>query len=362
MNFTVKCLFEPEILGITWIPGELILVGARPECGKSRYVLGNCIVAGTKGLIPVAYFVPNGSTYKISKTMMEMIVGGSAGNNEKDLPNNMPEYPLYIDCSPHLTIEYLVERIFHMVKEHGVKMVAIDTLQDVDGGVFSANTREKEMTFILRILKNLAEALDLVVIVTSQLSENVQWSNQTPQIKDILYVPFAENLCDQIVLIKSMAVLEDAYQLVLPKGFTIFDGEYGEMIINTVLDKEMRPAAGLRHADDAGGSRQHRHSHVRKHAVGDDRRAVQHHDAPGLARTGVKRRVLHPETSANRAALRDRVVAMRTAGLEVATGNDRIVCASFDSAAANGRTVGCSHAARALAVAVDELAVADFES
>lgn len=238
MNFTVKCLFEPEILGITWIPGELILVGARPECGKSRYVLGNCIVAGTKGLIPVAYFVPNGSTYKISKTMMEMIVGGSAGNNEKDLPNNMPEYPLYIDCSPHLTIEYLVERIFHMVKEHGVKMVAIDTLQDVDGGVFSASTREKEMTFILRILKNLAEALDLVVIVTSQLSENVQWSNQTPQIKDILYVPFAEDLCDQIVLIKSMAVLEDAYQLVLPKGFTIFDGEYGEMIINTVLDKE----------------------------------------------------------------------------------------------------------------------------
>jgi len=238
MNFTVKCLFEPEILGITWIPGELILVGARPECGKSRYVLGNCIVAGTKGLIPVAYFVPNGSTYKISKTMMEMIVGGSASNNEKDLPNNMPEYPLYIDCSPHLTIEYLVERIFHMVKEHGVKMVAIDTLQDVDGGVFSASTREKEMTFILRILKNLAEALDLVVIVTSQLSENVQWSNQTPQIKDILYVPFAEDLCDQIVLIKSMAVLEDAYQLVLPKGFTIFDGEYGEMIINTVLDKE----------------------------------------------------------------------------------------------------------------------------
>ena len=125
-----------------------------------------------------------------------------------------------------------------MVKEHGVKMVAIDTLQDVDGGVFLASTKEKEMTFILRILKNLAEALDLVVIVTSQLSENVQWSGQTPQIKDILYVLFAEDLCDQIVQIKSMGVLDDTYQLVLPKGFKVFDGEYGGMIINTVLDRE----------------------------------------------------------------------------------------------------------------------------
>lgn len=237
MSFTVKCLFEPEILGVSWIPGELILVGAH-ESMRFQYVLGNCIVAGTKGLIPVAYFVPGGSTYRISKTMMGMIVGESVGDIEKDLLNDEP-YPLYIDCSPHLTVEYLVERIFHMVKEHGVEMVVIDTLQDVDGSVFSARTKENEMTFILRILKNLADALNLVLIVTSQLSENVQWANETPQSKDILYVPFAEDLCNQIILIKSVCgVLEEAYQLILPKGFSFFDGEYGEMIINTVLDEE----------------------------------------------------------------------------------------------------------------------------
>ena len=63
------------------------------------------------------------------------------------------------------------------------------------------------MKSVLRILKTLALALSLVVIVTSQLSESVRWSNQTPQVKDILYVPSAEDLCDQIVLIKDLDIL-----------------------------------------------------------------------------------------------------------------------------------------------------------
>ena len=254
MIVTEKRFFDPEILGVTWIPGELILVGARTECGKTSYVLGNCIVAGTIGLIPIAYFMPGGNMFKIAKRVLEMTVGESANKDVINLPINTPEYPLYIDCSSHLTIEYLVDRIFHMVKEYGVKMVVVDYLQEVNGSVFSAGTKEMEMKSILRLMKNLAEALDLVVIVTSQLSENVQWSNQTPQVKDILYVPFAEDLCDQIVLIKSMGVPGGAYQLILPKGFSFYDGEYGGMIINAVLDKEK---GYLRKADKLFGDDGH---------------------------------------------------------------------------------------------------------
>ncbi|MBQ7622899.1 MAG: hypothetical protein IJS66_04100 [Bacteroidales bacterium] len=207
MIITENRLFEPEILGVDWIPGELVLVGACPGCGAFRYVLGNCIVEGTKGLVPVACFVPGGNMYKIAGEVMEMTACESAGNGGMALKGSTTEYSLYIDCSPHLTIEYLVERIFHMVKEHGVKMVAIDCLQAVDGSIFSADAKEWEMKSVLRILKTLALALSLVVIVTSQLSESVRWSNQTPQVKDILYVPSAEDLCDQIVLIKDLDIL-----------------------------------------------------------------------------------------------------------------------------------------------------------
>lgn len=236
MIVTEKRFLDPQILGITWIPGELVLVGARPGCGKTCYVLGNCIVEGTKGLVPAAYFMPGGNMFKITKKIIEMTAGETADKEDDNPMAATPEYPLYIDCTSHLTIEYLIDRIFHFVKEYGVKMVVIDYLQKVDGGVFSAGTREMEMKSILCLLKNLAESLGLVVIVTSQLSESIERSNQTPQAKDILYVPFAEELCDQIVLIKSMGGPGGAYQLILPKGFTIYDGEYGEMTINAVFD------------------------------------------------------------------------------------------------------------------------------
>lgn len=238
MELTEQHHYEPEILGISWIPGELILVGARPGCGRTNYILGNCIVEGTKGNIPIAYFAPGGNPSNITKRIMGMVVGKPAVNDGSFLLWEMPEYPLYIDCTPHLEIEYLVGRIFHLVKEHAVKMVVIDCLQKVDGSNFSACTKEQEMKSILRILKGIAAALGLVIIVSSQISENVQWANQTPQVTDILYVPLAEELCDQIVLIKPMAVLEDAYQLILPKGFAIFDGEYGEVALNVVMDKD----------------------------------------------------------------------------------------------------------------------------
>ena len=50
--------YRPEIVGMEWTPGNLILVASRSWGGKSQYVLGNCIVAGTKDKIPVAYFLP----------------------------------------------------------------------------------------------------------------------------------------------------------------------------------------------------------------------------------------------------------------------------------------------------------------
>ena len=40
--------YRPEIVGMEWTPGNLILVASRSWGGKSQYVLGNCIVAGTK--------------------------------------------------------------------------------------------------------------------------------------------------------------------------------------------------------------------------------------------------------------------------------------------------------------------------
>ena len=67
--------YSPEIVGLDWTPGNLILVASRSWGGKTQYVLGNCIVAGTKEEIPVAYFLPDGDSLRIAKALVRMQVG-----------------------------------------------------------------------------------------------------------------------------------------------------------------------------------------------------------------------------------------------------------------------------------------------
>ena len=67
--------YSPEIVGLDWTPGNLILVASRSWGGKNQYVLGNCIVAGTKDKIPVAYFLPDGDSLRIAKALVRMQVG-----------------------------------------------------------------------------------------------------------------------------------------------------------------------------------------------------------------------------------------------------------------------------------------------
>ena len=228
---------QPEILGISWMPGELILVGSRPLCGKTRYVLGNCIVNGVKGDLPVAYFMPGGDIARVSRILYEMTLGKDGIAKSSYSPENIPEYKLFFDTTPRLSISYLIARIFHMVESYDVRLVVIDYIQKVDGSIFSPYTKEQEMRSILSLLKCLAVSLGIVVIVTSQLSENLLCAYDKPTPKDILYVPNAEELCDQIVLIHPVAVSSlHAYNCILPKGSSFFGSKYGEMIIPVEKD------------------------------------------------------------------------------------------------------------------------------
>ena len=229
----------PSILGLTWIPGDLVLVGSGLGCGRSSYVLGNCIVEGVKGDLPVAYFAPGRDLAVINRNVLYMSLGSTPKNDEDDPLSRIPEYKLHIDVTPKLTIAYLVERIFHMVESLDVRMVVVDGLQDIDGSVFSPYSKEHEMRSILSVLKSLADAFRLVVIVTSELSESHHSAYDKPSPRDILYVPNAEEIFDQIILIQPLQEPIHAYNIVLPKGHRHYDGQYGEMVIHAMLDWDL---------------------------------------------------------------------------------------------------------------------------
>ena len=226
----------PSILGLTWIPGDLVLVGSGLGCGRSSYILGNCIVEGVKGDLPVAYFAPGRDLAAINRRVLEMSLGPIHENGSDNPLKRIPEHKLHIDVTPKLTIAYLVERIFHMVDTLDVRLVVVECLQDIDGSVFSPYSKEQEMRSILSLLKSLADAFHLVVIVSSELSESHHSAYDKPSKRDILYVPNAEKIFDQIILIQPLQEPIHAYNLVLTKGHRHYDGKYGEMVIHAKLD------------------------------------------------------------------------------------------------------------------------------
>lgn len=118
--------FRPEILGMRWTPGDLILVGSCSYAWKTQYVLGNAIVNGTGEDIPVAIFSPRGESQNIMRTLMKMQLGDECFDNGQFSAKDLVDYPVYIDDTFHLTIAYLVERIFHFVEDKGIGMVVID--------------------------------------------------------------------------------------------------------------------------------------------------------------------------------------------------------------------------------------------
>jgi hypothetical protein len=216
--------YRPEIVGMDWTPGSLILVGSL-WFESRHYVLGNCIVQGTKEDISVAYFAPDGNAVRLKRLMLQM---------QKEIK----DYPLYIDDTPHMSISYIIERTFHLVGSKDVGLVVIDCLQKVDSNVLGKDTKEEELNNVLRLFKAMAEALGIVIIVTSKLSDHISKNHRRPEVRDLLDITEADSYCDQIILFHDEEENGGTFKMILPLGHPWYHGEFGEMVINVIKDKE----------------------------------------------------------------------------------------------------------------------------
>lgn len=245
--------YIPEILGLSWAPGNLILVGSRSWGGRIEYVLGNCIVNGTGEFIPVGLFAPEGNRFGIMKMLMRMQLGSSVFDDGQFSAKDIKEYPLYIDDTSNLTIPYLVGQIFRLVEEKDVRMIVINRLQDIDCGIMDEGSREGEMDATLRLLKALAESLSIIIIVTSKLSRHYVKNRGLPTVRDILDVTEAEAHCDQIILLHPLDPFMEKVKMILPLGYPYNVGKKDELVLNVSLDRDkcfFKKAEALFEEDD----------------------------------------------------------------------------------------------------------------
>jgi replicative DNA helicase len=171
--------------------GNLVILAARPSCGKSSLALNIAHQAAVKYKVPVGIFSLEMSKDEVSDRMLcdearvdlwKMRTGKlSDAANSEDFPRIghalgvLSEAPIYIDDSANANIMEVRTKCRRLQMEHGLGMIVIDYLQLMEGrNKGGSENRVNEIAEISRGLKSIARELNVPVLALSQLSRSVE--------------------------------------------------------------------------------------------------------------------------------------------------------------------------------------------
>lgn len=169
---------------------DLIILAARPACGKTSFALDLARHAAVKHKVPVGIFSLEMSKEQLVDRMLcseanvdlwRMRTGRLQEGGEHDEFSRighalgiLSEAPIFIDDSASANIMEIRTKCRRLQMEHGLGMVVIDYLQLMESRGKSSDNRVNEVAEITRGLKSLARELNVPVIALSQLSRSVE--------------------------------------------------------------------------------------------------------------------------------------------------------------------------------------------
>lgn len=169
---------------------DLIILAARPSCGKTSLALDIARHAATKHKIPVGIFSLEMSKDQLAERMLcaearvdlwrmrNGHLSDAAGSD--DFPRIghaigvLSEAPIHIDDNANANIMEVRTKCRRLKMEHGLGMVVIDYLQLMESRTKGSDNRVQEVAEITRGLKSIARELNVPVIALSQLSRTVE--------------------------------------------------------------------------------------------------------------------------------------------------------------------------------------------
>jgi replicative DNA helicase len=207
-------------------PGSLVVIGARPSLGKSTILLDFCRSATLKGEIPSALFSMEMTRQEINMRLLSaearvpmftMRSGQMRDDDWARLSRRMQEIvdaPLYINDTGALPVQALCDEATRLVRDHNVKLIAIDYLQLITPG-FRGETREREVSEITRQLKALALDLAVPIVVAAQLNRDPEYrTDKKPMLADLRESDAIAQAADLVILLYR----EDAYERESPRA------------------------------------------------------------------------------------------------------------------------------------------------
>lgn len=197
-----------------WQPSTLVILGARPNMGKTALALNFAVKAVKDEKKKVAIF----SLEMTRRELISRIVSSEGGVNahhanvpalmtrEEDraaqgVMEKMREWGLYIDDTYSLPVSKIMARSKRLQRERGLDLVIIDHLNYIGEDGKSEN-RLNEMRKITLALKGMAKELDIPVICLCQLSRGVEGrDDKRPKLSDLRESGTIEQDADVVLLL-----------------------------------------------------------------------------------------------------------------------------------------------------------------
>lgn len=196
-------------------PG-LTIIGGRPVTGKTAFMLSIALDMAMRGT-PVAIFSLEMSIPQLIIRLLSNVGdlplndirlrGYKLSDSEiaqvTDATEKLQNLPLFIDDTASLSVTELRTKAERLVREHGVKMIAIDYLELMSDGENSI-PQDSGIGTITHSLKELAKEFDISVIALMQLKRETGdkiREIERPVLSDISEVDSIEQDADTICLI-----------------------------------------------------------------------------------------------------------------------------------------------------------------
>ncbi|GAB4374320.1 MAG: replicative DNA helicase [Calditrichia bacterium] len=176
---------------------DLIILAGRPSMGKTAFALNLARNAAVDHEHGVGFFSLEMSNHQLVQRLLcleaevdsqRLRTGRLSGDEWPRLSRRIGrlwEAPIYIDDTPALDILKLRARARRMAAEKNIRMIIVDYMQLMEAPR-GMESRQQEISFISRSLKNLAKELDIPVIALSQLSRAVESrTDRRPTLADL---------------------------------------------------------------------------------------------------------------------------------------------------------------------------------
>ena len=192
--------------------GEFVVIGGRPSMGKTQFLVSLALNLSIE--TPILYFtfdlsqaaITNRFISALSGVAVNKLIQNSLDTKDRaklvNVEMELEQRRILINDSSNSSISVLKSQCLKHIQEDGVKIIIVDFLQMMSSNRYR-NSREVEIGYISRELKNIAKDNNVCVIASSQLSRAVEsrGGDKRPMLSDLRESGAIEQDADKVIFI-----------------------------------------------------------------------------------------------------------------------------------------------------------------